>query len=218
MRQNRISHPETVLKRSCERAAIKQITGHTRYADIKGKIVTYRLSPEGAKSLHNSGVPDDGKFPWSMLLELIRSGDAFTGNGSDVDLSGWTQTELPLFAAQHEPSPTDPVPLCGCSSPSGLHVVGLATKKTALILCDTCRANRHHDIDVSVPLYLITTPAALERLLERNGLSPDETVTAYRDLLSLNLVDKYRARVRPKRATNQEPLFPAPETPQGNLL
>jgi hypothetical protein len=93
----------------------------------------------------------------------------------------------------------------------GLHVVGLAADKSALILCDACRTVRLNDIEASVPLYLITTPTALERLLERDGLTPDSTVTAYRDLLSLNLVAKYRAKVRPKGAS-------VPEEPQQRLL
>jgi hypothetical protein len=73
--------------------AYRSKEGHYALAGIKGRIVTYRLSLDGAKQLHDSGIADDGKFPWSLLLELIRQGDAFTGNsgGTDEDLSGWTQ-------------------------------------------------------------------------------------------------------------------------------
>jgi hypothetical protein len=200
--------------------AYRSKEGHYALAGIKGRIVTYRLSLDGAKQLHDSGIADDGKFPWSLLLELIRQGDAFTGNsgGTDEDLSGWTQQGFVFDIPKHEPTASDPVPLCGCGSMEGLHVVGLAADKSALILCDACRTVRLNDIEASVPLYLITTPTALERLLERDGLTPDSTVTAYRDLLSLNLVAKYRAKVRPKGASVQNTLFPVPEEPQQRLL
>ncbi len=199
--------------------AYRSKEGHYALAGIKGKIVTYRLSPEGATRLHDNGIPDDGEFPWSMLLELIRHGEAFTGSGAaDVDLSGWTQTELPLFAAQHEPAPSDPVPCCSCGKLEELHIVGLSSTQSAHILCEACQTQHRNDTCVSVPLYLITAPAALERLLERAELSGDDTVSSYRDLLSLNLEARYRARIRSKRATVQNPLFPVPEEPQGSLL
>lgn len=74
--------------------AYRSKEGNYALAGVKGKIVTYRLSPEGANRLHDNDIPDDGKFPWSLLLELIRQGDAFTrsGGGGDEDLSGWMQT------------------------------------------------------------------------------------------------------------------------------
>jgi hypothetical protein len=200
--------------------AYRSKEGHYALAGIKGRIVTYRLSPDGAKRLHDSGITDDGKFPWSLLLELIRQGDAFTGSGGggDEDLSGWTQQGFAFDIPNHEPATTDPVPLCGCGSMEGLHVVGLSAGKTAIILCDACRTARLNDIEASVPIYPITTPTALERLLERDGLAPDDTVMAYRDLLSLNLVAKYRAKARPKGASVQNVLFPGPEEPQQSLL
>jgi hypothetical protein len=200
--------------------AYRSKEGHYALAGIKGRIVTYRLSPDGAKRLHDSGILDDCKFPWSLLLELIRQGDAFTGSGvgGDADLSGWTQQGFVFDIPNHEPAITDPVPLCGCGSMEGLHVVGLAAGKAAIILCDACRTARLNDIEASVPIYLITTPTALERLLERDGLTPDATVIAYRDLLSLNLVAKYRAKARPKGASVQNVLFPVPEEPQQRLL
>jgi hypothetical protein len=200
--------------------AYRNKEGHYALAGIKGRIVTYRLSLDGVKRLSDSGIQDDGKFPWSLLLELIRQGDAFNGKsgGTTEDLSGWTQQGFVFDIPNHEPATTDPVPLCGCGSMAGLHIVGLAAGKAALILCDACRTARLNDIEASVPLYLITTPTALERLLERDGLIPDATVTAYRDLLSLNLVAKYRAKVRPKGGSVQKALFPGAEEPQQSLL
>ena len=65
---------------------------------------------------------------------------------------------------------------------------------------------------------MITTSAALERLLDRSGLTGDDTVASYRDLLSLNLEAKYLARVRPKSKPVQPDIFPGSDGPQQSLL
>ncbi len=199
--------------------AYRSKEGHYALAGIKGRIVTYRLSPEGAKQLHDNGILDDGKFTWSLLLELIRQGDAFTSSsgGGDEDLSGWTQTGFNFDIPQHEPEKADSVPLCGCGSNVGLHIVDIA-EMNASITCEACRAMRRNDINVSVPLYLVTTPMALERLLERSCLIPDGSVSDYMELLSSNLEAKYRARVRPKSKNVQSTLFPEPQDRQQSLL
>jgi len=50
--------------------------GYYILAGISGKIVTYRLSSEGARSLKDNNINDGYKFSWAMLLELILRGDA----------------------------------------------------------------------------------------------------------------------------------------------
>ena len=194
--------------------------GHYVLAGVKGKIVTYRLSPEGVQRLHDSGYDDDANFKWALLLELIHGGHAYTGKIKDDEdpLGGWEQPELPFFISQHEPAPTDPVPCCSCGKLEDLHIVGLASDHSARILCDACQVQHREHTTVSVPIYMITTPAALERLLERTGLTGDDTVASYRELLSINLEAKCRARIRPKRITVQPPLIPVPEGPQGSML
>ena len=39
--------------------------GHYTLAGVKGKIVTYRLSPEGVQRLHDSGIADDANLSWT---------------------------------------------------------------------------------------------------------------------------------------------------------
>ena len=70
-----------------------------------------------------------------------------------------------------------PIPAIGGSvlhadQQAGLHIVDIASEKTALILCEACRKARRSDIDASVPIYMINTPTALERLLGL-GLADD---------------------------------------------
>lgn len=189
-------------------------------AGISGKIVTYRLSSEGARSLKENSINDGDKFSWAMLLELIRQGDAYTSNGGgDVeDLSGWTQLGLLFSIPEHEPTQSEPVPLCACGSMEGLHIAELADTKTATLLCDDCRKGQRHQIDASVPIYLINTPPALDHLLERSGLTPNESVTAFRNLLSANHAAIWQSRMPVKGRAVQTGLFEEPENRQQSLL
>ena len=156
--------------------------GHYILAGVNGKIITYRLSNEGAHQLTENGINKGVKFPWSILLALIRQGDAYTGNsGVDAeDVSGWSQLGFTFDIDEHEPTDDEPVPLCACGSMEGLHISELDNPKTASLLCNKCRINRRDQIDASVPVYIINTPSALDHLLERSGLSPDASVVKYR--------------------------------------
>ena len=189
-------------------------------AGVKGRIVTYRLSSDGACLLKDNSITDGVKLSWAMLLELIRKGDAYTSNAgeADEDLSGWTQLGLFFNIQENEPTATDLVPLCTCGSLEGLHIVELAQLKTASLLCNECRISRRDQIDTSVPIYMINTPPTLDHLLERSKLTPDASVTAYRELLNTTLAAKWNNRIRPKGKTIQTGLFGEAEKTQQSLL
>jgi len=194
--------------------------GHYILAGVQGRIVTYRLSTDGAQRLQDNSITDGAKFSWAMLLELIRQGDAYTSSSGadDEDLSGWTQLGLLFNIQENEPSTTDAVPLCVCGSTEGLHITELTDSKTATLLCDDCRKIRRNLIDASVPIYMINTPPTLGHLLERSGLTPDDSVKIFRELLNSSLTAKWQSRILPKGKTLQAGLFEEPENPQKSLL
>jgi hypothetical protein len=194
--------------------------GHYILAGVNGRIVTYRLSSEGARRLQDNSITDGEKFTWAMLLELIRQGDAYTSNSGadDEDLSGWTQLGLLFNIQENEPTAADFVPLCSCGSMEGLHIAEFIKLKTASLLCNECRTSRRDQIDASVPIYMINTPPALDHLLERSGLTPDDSVSEYRELLNASLAAKWKSRILPKGKTVQTGLFEEPEKPQQSLL
>lgn len=189
-------------------------------AGVNGRIVTYRLSQEGVRRLQENSITDGGKFSWAILLELIRQGDAYTGNAGeqDEDLSGWTQLGLLFNIKENEPSTADLVPLCSCGSMEGLHIAELAASKTASLLCDACRTSRRDQIDASLPIYLVNNAESLQRFLSVAGLTPDKSLEGYRDLLESKHSEKWDKIVRKRRAASQAPLFPVAESEQENLL
>ena len=194
--------------------------GHYILAGVNGRIVTYRLSTEGVRRLQDNSIIDGEKFSWQILLELIRQGDAYTSapGADDEDLSGWTQLGLLFNIQENEPSAAESVPLCACGSMEGLHIAELTDSKTATLLCDKCRKSRRNQIDASVPIYMINTPPLLDHLLERSGLTPDASVTTFRELLNTSLAAKWQSRILPKGKTVQTGLFDAPQNPQQSLL
>lgn len=193
--------------------------GHYVLAGVNGRIVTYRLSTEGAKRLQDSGIADNDKFSWQILLELIRQGEAYTSapDADDEDLSGWTQ--LGLFNIQeNEPSNADTVPLCACGSMEGLHIVGIPTTKTAILLCQSCRSVKQSEIDTSIPIYLINSSSTLQRLLLNDNLAPDSTLERFQELLESKHAEKWKKLASKNRPATQPQLFAKPEADQGNLL
>ena len=200
--------------------AYRKKEGYYVLAGVNGRIVTYRLGSEGVSRIQESDINDNDKFSWAILLELIRQGEAFTSSpgAEDEDLSGWTQLGILFNIEDNEPAPTDSVPLCICGSMEDLHIVELSESKTATMLCQKCRSSRRNEFDASIPIYMISTPSALERLLERSELKPDDSVTAYRGLLNSTLSAKWELKVRPKRTVVQTGLFAEPEKEQRSLL
>lgn len=189
-------------------------------AGVNGRIVTYRLSVEGAEKLASDGLTDGNKLSWPVLLELVRAGEAFTGTTGeqDEDLSGWTQLGLLFNIQEDEPSSADPVPLCACGSTEGLHIVELIDTNSAALFCSACRTSNRNRIGASVPIYLINKPSTLDHLLERSRLTPDDSVMAYHKLLRANFSAKWNNRVLPKGKTVQAGLFAEPEDNQQSFL
>jgi len=194
--------------------------GHYILAGVNGRIVTYRLSADGASRLVDNGINDGEKLSWPMLLELVRQGSAYTGNATeqDEDLSGWKQLGLLFNIPENEPTPADHVPACSCGSLEGLHICEIHRLKIASLLCSSCRDSRRNEIDVSVPIYMINSPTAFDILLARSGLYPDESAATYKNLLNANLAAKWDSMVRKKGKAVQGGLFGESETVQQSLL
>ncbi len=194
--------------------------GHYILAGVNGRIVTYRLSSEGVQRLLGNGISDNDKFSWQVLLELIRQGEAYTNapGAEDEDLSGWTQLGLLFNIEENEPTATDPVPLCACGSMTGLHIVELVEQQTATMLCQECRITRRNEFDASIPIYLINTPAALDRLLDHSKIKADSSLAAFRTLLANVLSARWDTRKRTRQIEVQSELFSKPEPDQQNLL
>src|SRR5712671_6033424 len=109
---------------------------------IRGAVITYQLTPDGERKLAAAGITAGQQFHRALLLDLYRTGDAFT-RGSGVDdpaLAAAGQLEMD-FA--NDPDPETAFPACDvCKSVNDLHLTltGRAEDLIAQLQCAVCRA------------------------------------------------------------------------------
>ena len=190
---------------------------------IKGNIVTFQLTVEGQKKLLSAGIIAGRTFERGLLLDLYRSGDAYThgtGPGKEMIEVDLRQMELDF---SHDPEPESMFPSCGnCSSVGDLHLVEEVKGKDhhAVILCAECRIRKSVTIDTSIPLPFVTR-GILNRLLEMKNIGKiDSSVSAYKELLDKEFQGKWDALAKIKKSGKgkQKSLFDKTDEKQKKLI
>jgi len=178
------------------------------FTEINGKIVAFKLTHDGERRLKSVGIFPGRTFGRAILLDLYRSGDAYTyGKGMDPVEEKIGPRQL-QFDFLNDPEPESLFPRCAiCSSPDDLHLVEINDHKHyASLLCNDCRMSRRGSIDTSVPLSLMTR-AILNRFLEMKHIEKkDSSVSNYQSLLDSEFKDKWDALKKRKRG-EQAKLF-----------
>jgi hypothetical protein len=185
---------------------------------IKDVIITFQLTAEGLARLQSAGVEIGKPFNRWLLLDLYRSGDAYTGGIGAIDVQLRDKPIQEEIDFSNDPEPDTLFPNCsGCSSLDDLHLVEVkAGEASAAILCAACRKQKVDSIDTSIPLPLVSR-GILTRFLEMKNIKlVDSAVTSYKDLLDAEFTHKWEALAR-KRPL-QEPLLDKGSDPQGSLL
>ena len=165
---------------------------------IRGAVITYQLTPEGEKKLTTAGIACGQRFERALLLDLYRSGDAYT-SGSGVDDPLASQMEMD-FA--NDPDPETAFPACDvCRSVNDLHLTltGSAADLVAQLQCAACRAIPAARPDTSIPVLLLSRPM-LSRLFQM------KPVTQFEELLRTEFESKWEAH-RKRRGESQSSLF-----------
>ena len=175
---------------------------------IRGAVVTYQLTPDGERKLTMAGIGIGELFPRGLLLDLYRTGDAFT-RGSGVDeaaLAGAGQMEMD-FA--NDPEPETAFPACDiCKSVDDLHLTltGRPDNLVAQLQCPACRALPAARPDTSIPVSLLSRPI-LSRLFDMKPVARKGTnVTQFEELLRAEFESKWEAH-RKQRGVSQTSLF-----------
>ena len=174
---------------------------------IRGAIVTYQLTPEGERKLTAAGIASGQQFHRALLLDLYRTGNAYTG-GSGVDDSALAAGQLELDFA-NDPDPDTAFPACDdCHSVDDLHLTltGDAAKLTARLECAACRAKASASPDTSIPVSVLTRPL-LSRLFELKSVAAKAVnVTRFEELLRTEFESKWAA-IRKHLSVSQASLF-----------
>ena len=187
---------------------------------IKGNVVTFQLTVEGQKKLLSAGIIPGRTFERGLLLDLYRSGDAYThgtGPGEGIPRVDPRQMELDF---SHDPEPESIFPSCGnCSSLGDLHLVEEIKGKEhyGVILCGDCRFKKSDKIDTSIPLPLVTR-GILNRLLEMKNIEKiDSSVSSYKELLDKEFQSKWDSLAK-RKPGKQEKLFDRGDKNQVKLI
>lgn len=162
---------------------------------IKGNIITFQLSGEGATKLLSAGILPDHKFSRAFLLDLYRTGDAFTHGSGPGSIAPPNDPRQIAFDFPDDPESETLFPACSsCYSINDLHLVEIKDKDHyASLLCDKCRATKSSIINSSLPLPLVTR-GILNRLLEMKDIKTvDSSVAAYKKLLDAQFAAKWAA-------------------------
>jgi hypothetical protein len=178
------------------------------FTEIQGKIIAFKLTHDGERRLKSAGIFPGKTFGRAILLDLYRSGDAYT-SGKGFDPVGQRIEPHQLqFDFSKDPEPESLFPLCAiCSSPDDLHLVEIKENNHyASLLCNDCRMSQRGSIDTSMPLSLVTRPI-LRRFLEVKHIEKrDSSVTNYQSLLDAEFKDSWDA-LKKRKKPKQEKLF-----------
>jgi len=175
---------------------------------IRGAVVTFQLTPEGEKKLTASGIACGQQFPRALLLDLYRTGDAYTGGSGLTNVALDTAGQLEMDFA-NDPDPESAFPACDiCSSVTDLHLTVSGRKEDliAQLRCATCRALPGPALDTNIPIALISRPI-LSRLVELKSVAAKSPgVKKFEDLLRSEFESKWEA-LRKRQGIAQKSLF-----------
>ncbi|MCX5812543.1 MAG: hypothetical protein NT178_08365 [Proteobacteria bacterium] len=199
-----------VLRKYLDRDGFYVITS------IKGSVVTYQLSPEGAEKLRKAGINPGDKFNRFVLLDLYQSGDIFTGHSGTDEAAPSVHSGQGELDFKNDPVPESAMPVCSsCTSPYDLNLVYVGgDEHYAAILCADCR-NKTTGIDSSIPLPLVSRKILSRFLTLKNIQKEDASVLAYKELLDKDFSKKWE-NLRRKKPIQETLLTKA--DPQGSLL
>jgi hypothetical protein len=172
---------------------------------IRGAVITYQLTPDGEKKLATAGIGCGQQFHRALLLDLYRSGDAYTGgSGEDDPLA--SQLEMD-FA--NDPDPETAFPACDvCKSVNDLNLTltGSAIDLIAQLQCAACRAVPAARPDTSIPVALVSRPI-LSRLFQMKPVTQKgKNVKQFEELLRTEFESKWEAHHK-RRGASQTSLF-----------
>jgi hypothetical protein len=176
-----------------------------------GTLATFKLTGKGMKKLRSAGLVEGESFDTSLLLDLYRSGDAYTHGRVTAEAKG--KSPQMKFDFLNESRQESVFPCCSaCGLVEDLHLVELKSgTPTLTLLCRRCRRRKLGLIDTSIPLPLVSR-GILKRLLTIKKIGKrDSSVTGYQKVLETKFTKKWDEVAKKKRKSKsacQSDLYP----------
>jgi hypothetical protein len=175
---------------------------------IRSAVVTFQLTPDGEHKLAAAGIVNGSQFNRAILLDLYRTGEAFTrGTGvDDPNLAAACQIEMDFT---NDPDPETAFPACDiCRSVNDLYltITGNPEDLVAQLQCVTCRALPTARPDTSIPLGLLSRPVLLRLFQLKHVAAKGSNVKQFEELHRTEFESKWAA-LRKRHSTTQTSLF-----------
>lgn len=186
---------------------------------IKGAIVTFQLTQDGQRKLLDSGLAESSKFPLNLLLDLVRSGDAYTG-GSGVEMSESIDAGQLTFDFPEDEAAEKLLPSCSVTgSYDDLHLVVLQRGEApvAQLLSPVPRRQIQEPILLSIPLPLLDLKA-LNHLQRMDKLPDDATISSLRHWFNQDMTAYWERWRRQRTAKPQQFGLLAPDEEEPSLF
>lgn len=193
---------------------LRKYPGRNEYYVVtsnKGAMVIFKLTVNGTKKLRSAGLAEGQNFDTSILLDLYRTGEAFTHGKATGEAKG--KPRQMKFDFLNDAQPESALPHCSaCGLVEDLHLVEMkAGVPTLSILCRRCRRKKLGLIDTSIPLPLVTR-GILKRLVTMKKIGKsDSSVSGYQKVLEAKFGKKWEEiadRNKKVKATGQGSLLP----------
>jgi hypothetical protein len=170
---------------------------------IRGAVVTFQLTPEGEQKLRLAGFAPGSRFQRPILLDLYRTGDAYTHGTGPGDL-GEPPAQLEIDFA-NDPDPETAFPArSDCASVDDLHLTLYAAPAglAARLQCPKCRAKAATDgVDTSIPIALLSLTALKRLFVLKPVATRHDSVTRLQDPFQAEFESKWAALRKTRRAS-----------------
>jgi hypothetical protein len=177
-------------------------------ASIDNHVITFQLTPQGERKLKEAGVEPSQRFARALLLDLCRTGDAYTGGTHVGEPLADSKNQLELDFPQ-DPDPETLFPRCDdCGDLEDLH---LSLIREDGALCAKLQCAHHRDVtshllDTCIPLRLVNL-SLFGRVFEIKFVAKKYgSVVTYEDLLRAQFESKWE-ELRKRGRASQPALF-----------
>lgn len=162
---------------------------------IRGAVVTFQLTADGEKKLTAARIAPGQQFPRAILLDLYRTGDAFTGGSAAASLALDSAGQLEMDFA-NDPDPETAFPACDvCGGVNDLYLTirGKPEDLVAQLQCAACRNLPGTPSDSCIPLGVLARPV-LSRLFQVKTVAARSAgVKQFEELLRSEFESKWEA-------------------------
>jgi hypothetical protein len=190
--------------------------GYYVRTSIHGNVLTFQLTAQGERKLIEAGIIPDDRFPRALLLDLYRSGDAFTGGTGIGEGVAESLDQLELEFAQ-DPDPETAFPACDeCGSLDDLHlsIVRDDGDLTGKLQCAWCRNMASQSLDTCIPTRLMSLTSLTQLFEIKEVTVKEKNLIRLEDLLRREFDSKWE-ELRRLRGALQQSLFES--GPEGQL-